>query len=244
MADDLDPLFLPAPAAPAQDMRYRQGTILSFNPITLENTVRVGGTVVSNLPLLGVGEATLLAPGAIVGITSVLSERGTATWAIIGRMVIPNTTDAFNAISLLSSWVTTNSVQAQETTNSGAYGDLATFGPSVTVTVRQTGRLLLILTAQIQANDLSPLSGAGGAATVEMSGANTVSTATAEATIRLTTFFSINAGTADNLQGTYTTTVVREGMNPGATTITMKYKSTSAGENADIGRRSLTVITL
>lgn len=244
--DDLGELFAPPPASPSLEMRYRQGRIITFDQITLENTVDVGGTVMSNLPLLGVGEATLLVPGSIVGITAVQSLRGTATWAILGRMVEPNSADAQDAISLLSSWITTSAIQTQETSSTNSYVDLATFGPSVTVTVRETGRILLVLTCQIQWIDADPADGRGGEVTVEMSGANTMSTATAEGPIRLTNFNGVNAGTSASLQGTYTQAVVVEGLNSGSTTITMKYKARPAGEasGVDFGRRSITVITL
>jgi hypothetical protein len=243
MADDLEQLFAPPLASPSQDMRYRQGVILAFNQITLQNTVQVGGSQFTDLPILGVGESTLLAPGAVVGVISVLSERGVATWAIIGRMVIPNTADAFNAISLLSAWVATSSITTQETTNSATYVDLTTPGPAVTVNVRQTGRVLLLFSSQIQFIDLDPLDNGGGAVTVALTGANTLTAAAAETTIRATMTFGANLGGSDTLQGTYTQSVVLEGLNSGLTTFTMKYKANS-GENTDFGRRTLTVITL
>jgi len=246
MADDLGDLFLPPAAGPSLDMRYRQGVIVSFDPNTLSNTVDVGGSILTDLPILGVGEATLLAAGSIVGITTIRSLRGTATWAIIGRMVVPGTADAQNAISLLSSWIVTAAVETQETTSTNSYVDLTTPGPSVTVNIRQTGRILLVLTCQIQWIDSDPADGRGGEVTVEMSGANTMSTATAEGPIRLTNYNGVNAGTSMSLQGTYTQAVVVEGLNAGVTTITMKYKARPAGEAAgvDFGRRSITVITL
>lgn len=243
MSDDLADLFGPRPPGPSLDMRYRQGTILSFDQNTLSNTVDVGGTVMTDLPLLGVGEVTLLVPGSIVGITAVQSLRGTATWAILGRMVEPGTADALNAVSLLSSWVATSSIQTQETTASATYVDLATVGPVVTVNVRPTGRLLIMMSSQIQFIDADPLDGGGGAVTVEMSGANVLAAATAEGPIRATMFQSHNLGGAIALQGTYTQTVVYEGLNAGYTMIAMKYKANSS-ENTDFGRRTLTVITL
>lgn len=241
--EDLGELFAPPPASPSLDMRYRQGRIITFDPVTLENTVDVGGSTMTNLPLLGVGESTLLAPGSIVGITSVQSLRGTATWAILGRMVTPNTTDAFDAISLLSSWVATESIEIQETRSSTSYGDLTTPGPSVTVNVRQTGRLLIMMSSQIQFIDLDPTDSGGGAVTVEMSGANTLSPASAEGPIRITMDWGGNTLANSAMQGTYTQTVVYEGLSAGLTTITMKYKS-KFGEATDFGRRTLTVFTL
>lgn len=244
--DNLDDLFAPAPAKPSLDMRYRQGRIVTFNPTTLENTVDVGGTVLTNLPILGVGEATLLAAGSNVGIAAIQSDKGAATWAILGRMVTPNTADAFNAISLLSSSITTAAVETQETTSTNSYVDLTTPGPSVTVNIRQTGRILLVLTCQIQWIDADPADGRGGEVTVEMSGANTMTTATAEGPIRLTNFNGSNAGTSMTLQGTYTQAVVVSGLNPGSTTITMKYKARPSGEasGVDFGRRAITVFAL
>jgi len=246
MADDLERLFAPPLASPSQDMRYRQGVILAFNQITLQNTVQVGGSQFTDLPILGVGESTLLAPGAVVGVISVLSERGVATWAIVGRMVIPNTTDAFNAISLLSSSIVTAAIETQESTSTSSYVDLTTVGPSVTVTVKQTGRILLILSCQIQWIDGDPADGRGGEVTVDMTGANVIGTATNEGPIRLTNFNGVNAGTSMSLQGTYTQAVVVSGLNAGATTIKMMYKARPAGEatTVDFGRRSITVITL
>lgn len=245
-SDDLGELFAPPPASPSLEMRYRQGRVITFDQITLENTVDVGGTVLSNLPLLGVGESTLLAPGSIVGITSVQSLRGTATWAILGRMVEPNTSDAFDAISLLSSWVAADSIATQETRSSNTFGDLATAGPAVTLVVRHTGRVLVTLSSQIQGIDADPADGMGGIMSFEMSGANVVSANTNYLKLAPSWFWaSTSVGvTNEASQVTACGQAVFEGLTPGETTFTAKYLSQVNTENCDFGRRSLVVISL
>jgi len=148
LEDDLTPLFTAAPAGAATPMLYRQGVIRSWNPITLENTVKVGRTVLSNLPVLGVAEAASLAEGATVGIMSVGS-----TWAIIGRFVIPGTADATDAITQLGSRTRTARIDTNETLTTAAWSDLATVGPLVSgVLVPASGIALVTVTATIGPN--------------------------------------------------------------------------------------------
>lgn len=96
------------------------------------------------------------------------------------------------------------------------YGDLPSdIGPSVDITVTSSGILLVGFTCQIQAisdND-------GGAVTVELSGANTVA---ASDDWRLTHYVGISGAT--NTFTGYGRTAVFTGLNPGLTTVTMKYK--------------------
>lgn len=237
-ADDINDLFA-MPAGPAQPMSYRQGRIVTFDQTTLQNTVSVGGTTLTDLPVLGVAEAASLTAGSVVGVMVVGS-----TWAIIGRMVTPNTAEATDAISQLSSWVVAASIGTQQTYNSTAYGDLGTVGPAVTVNVRATGRLLVMITSQIQWVDLDVSDGNGGACTIEMSGANTMAPAAAANQLLPTAFTQLNIVAANSLQGCYTAMAVFNGLTPGATTVTMKYLCYVAGESVDFGRRALVAITL
>lgn len=82
--DDIVSLFQRPPAAPSQDARFRQGTIVSFDPVTLENQVNVGGTLLDNLPVLGIPDGSVLEPGARVGIIPV--GGATKTMYIVGRV--------------------------------------------------------------------------------------------------------------------------------------------------------------
>jgi len=134
--DDLTDLYGPPPAGPSQVMRYRQGTIRSWNAITLENTVEVAGAILNNMPVLGVAEAASFATGVKVGIVR-LDE----TWAIIGRFVTPGTTDATDAITQLAQRRLSAEVLTLESTTSAAYVDLATVGPLVSMVVPASGKI-------------------------------------------------------------------------------------------------------
>lgn len=239
--NDVAGLFLPPAAGPAQAMAYRQGTITAFNPITLANTVDVGGTLFSDLPLLGVGEATLLTVGSVVGL-AVIGD-AVKTMAIVGRFVYPATAEAEDATALLSANTKADTVGTQEGTSSTSYTDLATIGPLVTVTVRSTGRLLVSISCGIQALGAATF---GGSATVELSGANTLSAADAQDVehFHARHWHSVTAGVLTQ-QDCPAASKVFDGLNPGETVVTMKYKSINGGApDADFGRRTLVVIAL
>jgi hypothetical protein len=245
-ANDLARLFVPEPAGPAMAMSYRQGVVRNFNQVTLSNVVRVDGVDLVDLPLLGVGEATLLTVGAVVGLVAIRGSNGAATWAILGRMVRPGTTDAANAVALLNSQLAAATVVTQESRSSATFGDLATVGPAVTVTVRATGRLLVICTSQIQWIESVASPQRGGHVTVELTGANTVSTAAANDVVLPTANLGLTSPgtTAMAFQGSYCSAGVFSGLSPGETTVTMKYASQYSGESVDFGRRNLIVVAL
>jgi hypothetical protein len=245
--DDLAPLFAEPAEQPSQDWRFRQGVIVTFNQITLQNTVLVGGTVMTDLPLLGVGEATLLVPGAVVGIASV--GDATKTMFIAGRVVTPNTADSASAVSLLNSQIFTDFVVTGENCSSTSYGDLATVGPRVVVPVGPSGRILIIATAQIQWISATAVQTIGdGRFDVEFAGANTRSpNEVVDPLVGLTQLnVTTNAGTNSSLAIQSTTTQgVFGGLTPGNTTITMKYrKGATSTSNIDFFRRTLTVFKL
>src|SRR5688572_33253275 len=171
-------LFSTPPAGPSQDVRYRQGVIVTFDQNTLENTVLVDEGLLTNLPLLGVGEATLLAPGAIVGIVVIGDSGRGKTMAILGRFVVPNTADAADAVGLLNNQIHADFIGTLEggLTEGALPGDLATLGPTVTVNVGVSGRVLVLASAFIISNDTlsgAGFYGSGGGIYVWLSGANT-----------------------------------------------------------------------
>jgi len=248
--DDLAALFADPPAGPSQDVRFRQGVIVTFNPLTLENTVNVGGTVMANLPLAGVGEATLLVPGAVVGIMCV--GDAAKTMYITGRIVTPNTADATSAISLLNSQIKSDFIMTDEATTSTAYTDLATIGPRVTVPVGPTGRILVVASAQMNGTtNFANATSGDNRFNLEMTGANTQSPS--DVTGLLLGIWDFVIGIVD--VGTPTLSYARaititaqavfSGLNPGDTTITMKYRNAAGASNsASFARRTLTVIKL
>jgi hypothetical protein len=157
--DDLTGLFTAPPQGPGSPMTYRQGVITAWNPVTLANTVEVGGKAFYDLPVLGVGEAASFAPGVAVGIASVGTE-----WAIVGRFVRPNTQSATDAITLIGQRMLTALVSTQESTTSSTYTDLATVGPMLSgVAVPASGKIYVFLSSLIFGDQ-------GGSMSVEVSG--------------------------------------------------------------------------
>lgn len=243
MNDDLSPLFGAAPHPGAHVVAYRQGVIQEWDPVTLANTVAIGGTggsVMTDLPVLGVAEAATLHRGAVVGIIIVMDpNKGSATYAILGRLVIPNTPEATEALSHLSGITATGAVLTQESRSSTSYGDLTTFGPSVTVTVRGTGRLLVCMGCWVQwpsgTND-------GGDMALNMSGANDLSPTPGDDSVR--DWISVaGTGVTQTRQAAPFGMRVYEGLNAGETTLWCTYKSVT-GSTVDFSRRILVVIAL
>lgn len=246
--DELDPLFAAPPSGQAQPMTYRQGTVVAWDRNTLANVIDVGGSLFTNLPVNGVAESQTLTPGAHVGIMCVGEKSD--TWAIIGRSVIPGTAEAADAVSLLSSQIRSSFVYPSgEMTNSITFTDLATLGPQVAIDVGPSGRILIIATAQIQYIYANAANVTGsGLFDVEFAGANarTPVAATDPLLGDLSTNIAVSAGNVTGYEVmTITAQACFEGLNPGSTTVTMKYRKLAAGDPvADFHRRNLTVIRL
>lgn len=226
--DDLADLFAGPPPGPSSDMRYRQGTVLTFNPATLANTVDVGGTTCVNLPLLGVSEATLLMPGSVVGIASMQSQSGAATWAIIGRLVTPQTPAAIEAITQLAQNIASQQVNDPVTTSNISYEDLG--GPLVTVKVRASGSLLIILGAEVQADAEI------GIMSFEMTGSNVRAPDDEQAL-----YVYVDGAFADLAMSRV---IQVDGLNPGSTTIAARYHIGGVGTGVTWVNRTVTALAL
>lgn len=238
MLGDLSSLFGAPPAGSAQDVRYRQGVILTFDPVTLSNTVEVGGAVLTDLPLLGVSDATQLVPGAVVGLVSI-GERGKGqTLAILGRLVKPNTADAANAINLLSAKTQATFDTSNTSTTSATYVDLG--GPSVSGVVGPSGRVLIFTGALI--TGVGENDGAGAlrdtaAMAVELSGTNNLA-ANDDWAYSKAFSFALAEVTVANIIGRDVAAHVFSGLAPGATTFRAMYHSHSSGlRTADFADR-------
>jgi len=81
ITDNLAPLFDQGQAG----VRFRQGTILTWDANTGANTVDLAGGTLVNVPMINTGEAIALKAGHVVGL---LGQGG--TWWIIGRITPPN----------------------------------------------------------------------------------------------------------------------------------------------------------
>lgn len=234
--NDLTPLFTGRSKGPALPMNYRQGTIIEWNPVNLKSKVLIGQTVFEDLPVLGVSEAASFRPGARVGVAAVEN-----TWAIIGRFVIPNTTDAFDAITQLSSRTKTAIIDVQQSTSSTTFTDLATVGPTVTVDISASGRALMILSAKGGWSVVAADVASGARMSAALSGTNTLAASTTWAAWTFNQYGSTNFSVVD---ATITSAYVFEGLNSGATTFTAKYRSDTTGVTVDFNRRTIVVIAL
>lgn len=120
-------------------------------------------------------------------------------------------------------------ITSESRTNT-AFGDLATLGPEVTVTVPASGKIFI----SFGANMIVGTSGNSSRMTYELSGANTVA---ASDSVALRAVHSATTGTSCYVTG------ILSGLNPGVTTVTMKYRSGPAG-SATWSSRTLTVIPI
>lgn len=130
-----------------------------------------------------------------------------------------------------------------ESTTSIPYVDLATVGPSVTLTVRNTGRLVLLMGTYCF--PAAPKNTSQAAAiSAELSGANTL---VASSNRVWGTFYWDTAPSAGTISMYWSDNITAvgmiEGLNPGPTTVTMKFKSLF-GDNITFQNRSLIAIAL
>lgn len=131
----------------------------------------------------------------------------------------------------ISSW-SYATVATLETTASTSYADLATVGPSVTITVPASGNVMITIGSS-QSN--AGASG-GNLATVAVSGASTVTAATNEA------IGILFASGAIGLTVEASRSFVLTGLTPGSSTFKMQYKV--LGNTGTWARRWLQVGTL
>jgi hypothetical protein len=236
---DLSTLFSDPAQGAAQSMQYRQGTIISFNQITLENVVNVGGQNMVNLPVLGVAEAATYVPGAVVGLMIINSS-----WAIIGRFVVPNTPAATDAITQLSQAIVSDFIVTQESTSSAAFVDLTTIGPTVVANIKTSGRCLVFTSATISIQPGANFPSAwGGFVSLDVSGANTIAPTAINGSLGF--IFGDNALNQSWVQS-FTRMIVLSGLNPGLTTFRAKYAVNLGGppETALFRNRGLAVFSL
>lgn len=240
--DDLASLFGPEPPGAAQSMRFRQGVVQSWDPVTANNTVLVGNTVMTDLPVLNTSEALLLAAGDAVSLVVVGDEAGGArSYGIWGRMTIPGTSQAASALRALQVYAKFDTNNGT-TTNNG-YTDLtgAVVGPAVTAPIGATGRVKVTISAHLESS-FDPSLGSLCAMSFEVSGANTE----IPDNIGGLSFFNSLTGAA--YPGTTQHYIMRasythyfEGFTPGLTTFTAKYRSGSSGTTAQFADRTIIV---
>lgn len=225
--DDLAPILADRPA---QGVGYRQGIIKSWNSVTAENTVEVDGAVLTNLPILNTSEALLLQPGDVVGVLAVGES-----WAILGRLTVPGTAAAASSLSLIGRQIVIDRVPTQDSTTTGtSWVHLG--GPKVTATIRQSGRALVFVSAQIGWVDLTASGAMGGSAALSVDGQPPQEPDRVSAYIQ-------PVGTSSHVMIVQAANfVLVEGLTPGPHTFELVYRSYTHGKQADFDNRVLAVL--
>ena len=151
----------------ADPVKFRKGTIVSFDQSSGGNVVEVAGANISNMSVLGVAEVASYVPGAQVGIL-VVDSGGSQSWFILGRNVRPFTSDYSDAINLLNNSIYSDQIDTAQDTTSTTFGDLTTIGPTAFPIVRNSGRVLVMVSTVIISDDTDVVG--GGLMTTEVSG--------------------------------------------------------------------------
>lgn len=179
-------------AAAGGNANMRIGTVTAYDANAGTLTVNIAGTL---FPGLFYNPAYL----PVIGDTVIVLNTG-PTWYVIGSS--GNSTPRFFPVS--------QHIAAAETSTSLTFGDLTTFGPSVTVNIGASGKARVTWGCSMQFNANN-----GGVMGIAVSGANTIAP-------DWRIFASVNsAGGAWNLGGSRQE--IYSGLNPGSTTFTAKY---------------------
>ena len=230
--DDLSGLMGPPdlPGA-AQPLQYRQGIIRSWNPLDATNTVEVGGALLENLPILNTSEALLLGSGSVVGLIS-----AGPSWAILGRLTVPNTPDATSALQLLSGRIY-SATGAGPTTASTSF---ALGQPTVpNILVSNSGRMLVISSTLIDSATFVN-AGNGGLMSFDITGATTLPGGDGQGP----RFFSSDNTGSQSFHTRISVAYLATGLNPGLHTVQAKYRALAGVANITFGDPNITVLAL
>lgn len=231
--DDLVPLLLPTQS---ETIGFRQGVIVSYDQTTGANTVMVGGTTMTDLPILNTSEALLMTSGAVVGILAVGANA--KTMFILGRIAIPGTADALTALAMVSNRIQAAEVLGTQSTSSTTFQTLS--GPVVSdVPISSSGKALVLVGAAVNYGTTSSANTEGGWISYSVSGATTVA---ASASHSAQESLNINATTTVN--GQLVRAIVQDGLNPGLHTFTHQIRAETAGRSCNFDRRSLVIFAL
>ncbi|MFI5561500.1 hypothetical protein ACIA2T_19655 [Amycolatopsis japonica] len=204
-----------------EDFSIHSGVIQSWDEVSGVNTVLVNGTVLSNLKVIQSGIGLTYFPGDVVTIM-----RKQSVYFILGRVAAPGT-GAGNQIAAAQ-------VQPLESTTSGTFTNLATYGPEVSVTIGSSRRALVFVSATVQ------ISSSSGFMSFQVSGASNI----APDNYRSAGHGSNAAGTIFSAASSSVLLTAAEGLNAGVNVFTAKYRRDvfGAGTGADFAGRRIIVI--
>lgn len=151
-----------------------------------------------------------------------LNATGVAAATSAGQIIV---TTAANAVAARTPSV--DSISTSQTRTSTTYGDLATVGPTVTVT---TGTMALVIFGCQISNSTA---GQGGRCAIDVSGATT------QAADDNNSFLAESGNTSDAYQGSWVT--VYDPINSGSNTFRLKYRLVGSG-TATFSNRSVSIV--
>jgi hypothetical protein len=233
-SDDLARLFGRDVPGVTNPMGARQGIIVNWEPNTFENVVRVGGTELPNLPVLGVAESDSYAPGDTVNLVVIGS-----TIAILAQFLIPGSQKVTDILNRLAD--RTRSANAAGTTNTtnGSFTTLT--GPVLpNVLIGPSGKALVTATCTLNygTDTVSPQS-AGGAMSYAITGATNQTANSDRGPISF-----LNLAAVSTVIDRKTVTYLVTALNPGYHDFTAQYRSEVAGVVCNFSDRNLTVVAL
>lgn len=248
---DLTPLLQ---AAPTATMRYASGVIVSWDIGSFENVIEVRGSLLVNLPVLSGTDALTYKSGDVVSLIGADQQgtRGVASYAILGKFIVPGAGKAEEAIEWMTSElgraiaaaVLADRVESDTKSNQVTTPGTATWqdgnfsgspdpGPTVDIEISERGAAIIIANAFIQGQN-----GAVGRMGFETSGATT-----RDASWAKSADFSIQDAPPDHVGASVTGVTHFTDLAPGLHKFEAKFWSLNgAGVGPAYSKRSLTVI--
>lgn len=231
--DDLGPLLVPPLSG--QGLRYGQGKIITWNAETFENQVEWLGVTLTNLPVMTGVDGLSFQANDIVGLLGWAPGAGVGSWWILGKIIIPGSEAAEQAISFLRSRVAaqiarnviaetmhTAQVFGIGERNNTSYGDLTFIDPGPIIPdiqVSEAGKAVVAVSCQMTAHINA---GRQGFMSVEVTGSTSLSPDDNRA-------FVVGVGGDPSLAvdptGQASEFAILEGLNPGPHTFQAKYRT-------------------
>lgn len=237
---------IPITPGPSQGTGFRTGTVVAFNPATLENIVAVGTAEVANLPIIGVAEAAAIAVGSTVALKVIRPiDGGLVTYAIDGAYVTPGSAAATAAVNALNDRMFADDRYGGivGSSSSDTYSTLSGAGPVVSAYVGPAGRAVVLLGCTVQYGKDN--GSCGGEMTVSISGATTRAASSDYAYRAQAGVFVGGVNPAETTMDNRACMVsIVHDLNPGVNVFTAQYRAVNAGEEAIFGDAVLTVISL
>lgn len=204
---------------------YRQGVVVAWDPVTASNQIRVGGSVLTDLPCLNAAEALLLQPDDVVAVLT-----AGRSWFVLGRIVVPGQVQAAAYGVGLAHAQTISNIAV----SSGTYTTDAG-GPSVSTRVYGSGKVIATIGATIDADI-----GEGLAVAIYGSGPGGATYGPSNLPLQLS-----NVITGTSLGGAISASMSCEtelsGLAPGEWVFELRYRKLSGTGNPAVSARTLTI---